>query len=272
METMGEKKMGRIVCVGDSKQAIYGFRGADTASIPDLITRLGAVVFPLSISYRCAKAIIKEAQAFVPDIEPAPNAVEGEIKYMNDTDIIQVVQPKDFILCRINAPLVSTCFKLLRAGKKAYVKGRDIGTNLINFIETFCKDNQDIPLNDLVTSIMEYRDAKVVMLQGQGKELEAIAVEDKCDTLLVFCENVKSVIELKLKIEAMFLDNSEGVCLSTVHKAKGLETDTVYILKPEVMPHPKAKSAWQQEQELNLKYVAITRAKNTLVWVKTTDK
>ena len=51
--------------------------------------------------------------------------------------------------------------------------------------------------------------------------------------------------------------------LSTVHKAKGLEADNVYILTPERMPHPKATNP---QEERNICYVAITRAKKNLYY------
>ena len=54
---------------------------------------------------------------------------------------------------------------------------------------------------------------------------------------------------------------------STIHKAKGLEKDNIWILRPELMPHPMAKSAADKQQEINLCYVAITRAKKTLNYV-----
>ena len=47
---------------------------------------------------------------------------------------------------------------------------------------------------------------------------------------------------------------------------KGLEADRVWVIKPEVIPHPKAKG-WQLEQEYNILYVAVTRAKRELVVV-----
>ena len=49
--------------------------------------------------------------------------------------------------------------------------------------------------------------------------------------------------------------------LSTVHKAKGLEADNVYILATERMPHPKGNL-----EENNICYVAITRAKKNLFY------
>jgi superfamily I DNA/RNA helicase len=59
----------------------------------------------------------------------------------------------------------------------------------------------------------------------------------------------------------------EGTLLSSVHRAKGLEAKRVFILRPDLMPHPKAKSAWEKGQEANLEYVAITRAIEELVYV-----
>ena len=52
----------------------------------------------------------------------------------------------------------------------------------------------------------------------------------------------------------------------TVHKMKGLEADKVWVIKPEVIPHPRAKG-WQLEQEWNILYVAVTRARRELVVV-----
>jgi superfamily I DNA/RNA helicase len=52
-----------------------------------------------------------------------------------------------------------------------------------------------------------------------------------------------------------------------VHRAKGLEAKNVFILKPELLPHPMAKQPWQQEQERNIKYVAFTRALESLQFI-----
>jgi DNA helicase-2/ATP-dependent DNA helicase PcrA len=71
----------------------------------------------------------------------------------------------------------------------------------------------------------------------------------------------------------MFTDESNGaslsrVTLSTVHKAKGLEFPTVFILDfDKYMPSKYAKRPWQIVQETNLIYVAITRAMERLVYI-----
>ena len=63
----------------------------------------------------------------------------------------------------------------------------------------------------------------------------------------------------------------EQVVLSTVHRAKGLEWDTVYVLQPDNLPFGPVME-WGSEkdrrQEYNVQYVAYTRAKRKLVFLR----
>jgi len=157
------------------------------------------------------------------------------------------------------------CLRLLRLGKTATVKGRDIGEGLINFIDTVNKGSTDI--DDFYNSLNEYVTKKMGEYEARNKTSSIIELQDKYDTIDALSEEVKTVEELKAKIKGLFSDEVSGIVLSTIHKSKGLETDNVYILKPEILPHPKAKLDWQITQEKNLKYVAITRAKKKLCFV-----
>jgi len=55
---------GRLIAVGDPSQAIYGFRGADANAMSALREEFSAVVMPLSVSYRCSRAVVAEAQKY----------------------------------------------------------------------------------------------------------------------------------------------------------------------------------------------------------------
>ena len=55
--------------------------------------------------------------------------------------------------------------------------------------------------------------------------------------------------------------------MSTIHKAKGLEADNVFILNKNLLPSKYVKQDWELEQEKNLEYVAITRTKKTLGFI-----
>lgn len=79
--------------------------------------------------------------------------------------------------------------------------------------------------------------------------------------------NASSFETLKKGIEDIFTDGTPGITLATIHRVKGLEADKTVILHPELMPHPMAKTPEAKEQEQNLKYVAFTRAKHTMILV-----
>lgn len=55
----------RTVIVGDQRQAIYGFRGANSDAMTRLQTRFAMKSLPLSVSYRCPKAVVQEAQKYL---------------------------------------------------------------------------------------------------------------------------------------------------------------------------------------------------------------
>jgi ATP-dependent DNA helicase UvrD/PcrA len=55
----------RVVAVGDPCQAIYGFRGAHADSMEVLAKRFSMRTYPLTVSYRCPKSVVREAQSYL---------------------------------------------------------------------------------------------------------------------------------------------------------------------------------------------------------------
>jgi superfamily I DNA/RNA helicase len=263
-----QPETGRIVAVGDRKQSLYGFRGADVEAIPRMIEMLNAKVLPLSISYRCPKLVVEAAKELVPQIEAFENQIDGEILEMKYPEFMNSVKVNDMVICRTNAPLVKPAFVMIRRGIKAIIRGQDIGEALINFVERF--NAQD--LMQLESLMAEWTEKEHSRLIEQGKELAAEMVVDKHETLMGVASQCRTVMELVEKLRMLFSDKVEGVVFSSVHRAKGLEAESVYILHRELMPHPRAKmGTWEEEQEWNTKYVAITRSKNRLIWVLEDD-
>lgn len=271
----------RLILCGDRFQSIYGFAGADVDSIPRMQETLagtdrGCVVLPLTVTRRCGKAIVREAQKIVPDFEAFESNPEGSIgsaRYKAKGDesgsYHQYVVDGDMILCRCNAPLVSQCFKFIKAGRKANIQGRDIGQGLISTIKKL--KARDIA--DLVAKISDWHDGEVKKASAKRfpDEARLIALQDRKDCLEAFVEDAKTVEEVIDRIDRVFKDESTGgIRLSSVHKAKGLEAHRVFILlvKGASMPHPMAKSPWQMTQENHLIYVAGTRAINELIYVR----
>ena len=122
---------GRFVAVGDPKQAINGFAGADCESFANLTRIANNKCLPLSVCYRCGKAQIALAQEIVPYINAFEGACEGEVKHTTRFDGLKA---GDMILCRKSAPLVGLCLKLIANGISANVKGRDICEGLKSLV------------------------------------------------------------------------------------------------------------------------------------------
>lgn len=265
------KRNGQLVAVGDPCQAIYGFRGADSRSMETLRNRFRMTVLPLHVSYRCPQAVARLAQAVVPHIEAHPEAPEGEIiGGLNAALSVDAFERRaaagDMVVSRTTAPAVALCYRFLRAGRRAAVLGRDIGKGLTSLVEKL----RPADLADLDAKLAAYETREVEKLRRRDAgEAAHVALADKVETLRVLASEADDVRGLLAAIEDLFAErpDARGVTLCTVHKAKGLEAHTVWILNPHLMPHPMARSAWEREQEQNLKYVAITRAKQTLGFV-----
>ena len=90
---------------------------------------------------------------------------------------------------------------------------------------------------------------------------------DSINSLLTLSERLTTKTKLIKNIENIFKEENNGIILSTIHKAKGLEADNVYILCRSSMPSKLAHSDWERQQEENLIYVAITRPKQILGFI-----
>jgi len=257
------KDGGRIIAVGDRNQSIYGFRGADVESIPKIITHLKATVLPLSITYRCPKRHVELAQKLVKDIRAAPSAIEGKIEYKKYDDFYDLVKEDDLVLCRNNSPLLSPCMNLIQQGRKATIRGRDIGKNLISLIKELKAKNLDA----LARAVEMWEATEFIKAKNNNKNPQSIEDRAQCILVLINSAGVNSVSELIKYIENLFSDDKAEIVFSSVHKAKGLEANNVFILEPQLMPSPYAEQDWEIIQELNIKYVAITRAKENLYFI-----
>ena len=254
---------GRCIIVGDKNQAIYGFRGADSNSIDMFRQRLlkgerKISEFPLSITWRCPNSVVREANRYVHEFNAPDFAEEGAVI----VDAPFTPQRNDMVLCRYNAPLVSAFYDLISQGKSAYVLGRDMTKGLITAVQKISKNNH-MGVDEFLQLFQKDFAYNYQRLLDQNKENQAMALEDKRDCIMIFVQKATTVGGIIEEIKRVFDGNDKGeIMLSTVHKAKGLEADNVYILATERMPHP-----YGSKEENNICYVAITRAKKNLFYV-----
>ena len=270
----------RMFLFGDKNQTIYAFCSADPQSFDILKSLPNTSTLPLSISYRCAKNIVRFAQNVVSTIEHnEANKNDGEVKYNVE---LEEVQDGDMVLCRNNAPLMKIYNDFIRMGKKCQIIGKDIGTNLKRLVKSMHQDELNVSLEKdglfvrLYDSLFEMRNK---ILKQTGLDMKSVMndsrITNKLDmirALEVLSEGLTTSEELITKIGSMFSDKKiSGISLSTIHKAKGLEAENVYIACPSLMPCKSATLDWEIEQEKNLMYVAYTRAKNKLCFINESD-
>jgi superfamily I DNA/RNA helicase len=264
---------GHLVCVGDRHQAIYGFTGADADALDMIEAQFKATLLPLTVTYRCPKAVVEHAQLFVPHIQPAPGASVGKLDFMPYVEFLhEDPQSTSAIICRNTKPLVQLAFTYIRRHVPCFVEGRDIGKGLETLARRWSTAHT---VADLQGRLAGYLDIERERLLFRGKAAKYASVEDKVQTLEVLMETLENhdpITKLLGLIEKLFQDSSghrrQMLTLSTIHKAKGKEWPTVYLVGRNIlMPSPYATQPWQIEQERNLAYVGITRAQYRLVEV-----
>jgi DNA helicase-2/ATP-dependent DNA helicase PcrA len=245
---------GRIIAVGDRHQSIYAFRGADRDAIPRMIRELRATVLPLSITYRCARAIVAEANRYVPALQAAAGAPDGMVKHVNEAQL--EAQPGDMVLSRLNAPLVKLAMQWLGRGIRCRIQGRNIGEGLVKLLQLLGKKAGGNGVAQLLQSLRRWHEAERARLVAAERDTQE--TDDKAACVEALCEGCATVAQVIDAADQLFADDGEeGILLSSTHRAKGLEADRVWLLWDTYRPRA-------DEQERNLCYVAITRAKREL--------
>jgi len=264
------KENSQLMFVGDENQAIYAFRGADSESIQNIKKEFDCKELPLSVSRRCSKSVgnfINNEFPYI-DFSVLPEAKEGKIEHIKESEMFNYVLDGDLVLCRMNAPLVKPCFALLKQGKKAIIKGRDIGKDLTSFIWAIQKKYNAETLTELLNALSENFEKESIKLMAQKKDFAVEILSDKTDTIFALSDNSDTITDLILNIEKIFEDEkTTGITFSSVHKAKGLESQQVFILRNDLMPSKKAITEKQLRQEQNIRFVAYTRAKENLFFL-----
>ena len=294
----------RLVLCGDINQSIYGFAGADTRSMIRMEETLrdsdrGVIVLPLTVTRRCGRAIVKYAQRYVSEFEAHESNCEGKVSTMWFKEGSQnwygdKVESGDMILCRTNAPLISQCFKFIKLGKKATIQGRDVAKGLI-YLAKRCEAYSFLEMRRKVS---HWKDVEL-QKENQKKfpsEHRINAITDRAACVECFIDGAMDIYNDELfefksqmkegdrralipsenpyervvkKINEVFTDDGRhpGIRFSSIHKAKGLEARRVFILQLGGIRRSKEPSLHESQQELNLEYVAITRAIEELVFV-----
>lgn len=288
-----KRKGARCIFVGDKFQAIYAFSGADAHAYETIKTMHNCKEFLLPVNYRCGKNHLKLVNKKWNEIgiEPASDAIDGTVQKIHISRLFDKVKEGDFILSRKNSDLIAVALRLLKEGKAIYIKDKDIVNKTLKFVKRHSKKTETIyELRSQIVFEQKQNKKKQEQLEEQIQKgevgVDELSAVDFNAGYLDILECVVALIDNYILEEKhsnridRFLDyipkklNTEDkhgcVVCTSIHQAKGLEADNVFILNEAKEFFEFARTSEQRQQEKNLSYVALTRAKQNLYLVKGT--
>lgn len=282
------KKDGRILAVGDPSQSIYGFTGADINSFNRVKEYTKASEFALTSCFRCPRNVVELAKTIRADIV-GNKEEEGIVQTILFDDVVNHAKPNDLIISRLRAPIVLLVFSFIDRNIKVQIHQEEVNDIIYEIKSIFKQSELNLIISDLphgfegliknvldrwqwiiqknAEAIKDFTERRLYIENEKGyliKKLEFLHKKyelwkSDCSTLFEILKKIKEYISAK--------DNA--IRLSTIHRAKGLENNRVFILNFDELPFFKLQQKeWERIQEINLKYVAITRALSELYLVE----
>lgn len=272
----------RIVAVGDDDQNIYEFRGSDSKYLECLITDYHAKQYDLVDDYRSSKSIVAFANAFVRCLSNRLKSVE--VNAVSDS-VGTVVLTKhtcthlenaiaDDVLANTDGG--TTCVLTNTNEEALNVLGvlnrRGIRAKLIQSNETF--DTYDIAeFRYFTKKLKSSGSTPTVSNERWDSAVEALKNNYADSSILPLVLRVLKVFSddhphrylmdfetylHESRLESFYRQEEGVITVSTMHKSKGREFDSVYVM----LDCPNLRYA--SDQDKRKVYVAITRAKSRL--------
>lgn len=249
----------QIVAVGDSCQAIYGWRGA-----VDAMDEYGGKRLTLSKSFRFGPAIADAANEWL-DLLSAPLRLTGHDPIASQ--LAPLARP-NAILTRSNAGAMAEVLAALALGRRPALVGggndmRRLAEAAVTLKAGAGTDHPELFAFKTWGEVQDY-----VEMDDSGSDLRVLVklIDDHGpDRIIAACDALAGS------------EHSADVVISTAHKAKGREWSTVRIGADFNPPSPDPEDPQGRilvpREEAMLAYVAVTRAQQVLdnvglAWVR----
>lgn len=262
----------RVIAVGDDDQNIYAFRGSDSKYMQSLVSQEGARLYEMTDNYRSAKAVVDCANRFVQRIpcrmkQTAIQSVTGDngtVKTLKSLlEFCINIRKNSAILTRTNEETMQVAYELEHRGLHATVAQSMGGFRFANLAEVRYFLKQLDKSNDISIPKEKWQEAK-------EQTLSLYASSTCIDIMRHFFADFEAIHKtfyrsdlhefiLESNIENFIAADENSVFVSTIHKAKGREFDTVYLLSPV----PDGRNI----NDMRAYYVGLTRAKRNLYLV-----
>jgi DNA helicase II / ATP-dependent DNA helicase PcrA len=251
------KPEGRLICVGDPKQSIYRFRGTQSNTMSIVKEEFKCNELPLHTTWRCPQAVVALANEIVPNTVARLDAKEGNVQHITFDDVVNKAYDNDFYIARTNSLVVKMAMRFLNKKKPFRVQNKDQIRNAIKKVKKWTTKKRYLSADEIIIRCKKHRASNL----GENDDIQIIAsIALQYDTSDEILDALQSISGSR---------HRKGPLLMTVHGAKGLETDNVFLCI-ENLPHEKTKPSDIEglKQEINMAYVAITRAQKNLYLVQ----
>ncbi|WP_131105409.1 ATP-dependent DNA helicase UvrD2 [Ornithinimicrobium sufpigmenti] len=287
-----------VCVVGDPAQSIYSFTGASADHLLGFATRHpGARTVRLVRNYRSTPQVIHLANLVLgsgslvaqrpagaaPVLQSYPDdeaEAEGVAEGVRDALAQGVPASEVAILFRTNSQSQALETALSRAGVPYLVRGgerffsrTEVRNALVLLRGAVRSDDGSKPLGELTRDVLAGA-GYAPEAPGQGgavrerwESLQALAV--LADDLAAQTPGARMpdlVTELERRAQDQHAPTVEGITLASLHAAKGLEWDAVFLVgcSEGLLPITLADTPERVEEERRLLYVGVTRARQRL--------
>ena len=283
----------RVIAVGDDDQNIYAFRGSDSRYMQSLVSEerlrageqssgMGAKLYEMTDNYRSARAIVSCANRFVQRIPgrlkhtaiQSVTGTEGKVftlKTLFDAEIN--AQASTAVLTRTNEETMQVAYELERRGLRATVAQSMGGFRFGNLAEVRYFLKQLGSKEEAAIPTDRWQEAKRRTIETYATstclnimkhffaDFEATHRTYYHSDLreYIFESNIEDFIVADERLRVGASAGTRSVFVSTIHKAKGREFDTVYLLSSV----PDSRDV----NNMRAYYVGLTRAKMNLCLV-----
>ena len=180
------------------------------------------------------------------------------------------------VLCRNTAPLMELYRRMVSDGCKVYFRGEELGKNLLDTVTNVGGDTLKEVICNAKKGLIAWWDFLTKETGLEPRETmtmpQIISMYDIIKTLEELPKSIETKEQLELFVKDIFKDEGrDGIQLSTIHRAKGLESDNVFIICPSLLPSRLARTEAEIAEEKRLQYVMCTRPKESLNFVTEKD-